>query len=145
MWGKQDSITVECVLPAWKPYMLQFQWFPNEQVWTGLHHQMSLAVGPRSAAQERVPYLTFPRGWGTVPCDLSHDAFDVTPLGTDRHLWKDHLSAKVFAGGKNGSRSPSLNCQSANRMLLWQSRSRSSLLCFPKISLLIRTVSHTSE
>ena len=35
-----------------------------------------------SRGRSGVPYLTFPWGYN-LPCDLSHDAFDVTPPGAD--------------------------------------------------------------
>ena len=55
---EKESIPVECVLSAFKPSVIQYR------------------EGPRSDVQW-VPYLTLP-GRCTLPCDLSHDAFDVT-------------------------------------------------------------------
>ena len=49
--------------------------FPNEQVWTGL--QWSLPDFTSRGSQVWCP-VTFPEK-GTLPCDLSHNAFDVTP------------------------------------------------------------------
>ena len=46
-------------------------------------------------------YLTFPKGvGGTLPCDLSHGAFDVTPCErTDACERKYYLPANIFASG----------------------------------------------
>ena len=42
-------------------------------------------------------------GWGYLPCDLSHDAFDVThppTPRTDRRLWKHYLPSTSFPAVK---------------------------------------------
>ena len=85
----------------WGRVCLQVNKF--EQVFID-HYQMSLTGRGRS------PGL-MSRKWEVVPlpCDLSHDAFDVTYpssippiplLWTDRHLWKHYLPTTSFAAGK---------------------------------------------
>ena len=82
---EQESIPVGCIPPPLKLCMLQFQWPPPDvtpgdpqmnkfdQV-SSDHHQMSLAGGSLGLIS---PYLTI---WGgSLPSDLSHDAFDVNP------------------------------------------------------------------
>ena len=72
----KQSIPVGCVPPACILYMLQ--WPPPDVtpggLWSDVQigHQMSV-VGKGS------PGL-MSRGGGTMPCDLSHDAFDATYL-----------------------------------------------------------------
>ena len=76
---KQESIPVGCVPPTRQFYV--FQWLPLdvsmgvcpqmnkfEQV-SSDDHQMSVAGG--------VSQVPGPEQWGTLPCDLFHDACDV--------------------------------------------------------------------
>ena len=59
---------------------------PNEQIWTGL--QWSPPNVTSTACQvwcPGVPNWPFPGG-ATLPCDLSHDAFDVTYPSVNRQI-----------------------------------------------------------
>ena len=84
-------------------HVLQFQWPPNEQVWTGLQGSPPDVTGegfPRSDVHGGpwvglmsgwYPTCPFPRGAGTLPCDLSHDVFDVTPPPVPRTEWQTDI------------------------------------------------------
>ena len=118
---KQDSIPVGCVPLACQPYVSVGVrggggWVKNEQVWP-----------PDVTSRGRVAYVQrggvgisggvgyvwgvgYVRGSGYVqrgyplPCDLSHDACDVTyphpnMNRTDRLLWKHYLPSTTVAGG----------------------------------------------
>ena len=155
----KDSSTVECVLSAWKtvpasisvatrchcqggPQMNKFetglQWSPSD---------VTSRRSPGLLSRRGVPYLTFPNGGGGTLSDISQGVGYCTmwpipwciwccPLGNrqtdtceNTNFTQRYIRAVKI---RNESSSPALNCQSANRMLLWQSRSRSSLLCFSK-------------
>ena len=81
---KHNNIPVGCVPPAWQPYVFR---------WQGVGYVQ------RGYGMSRVP----------LPCDLSHDACDVTyprpppPPPVDRQLWKHYLPATTVAGGKNNN------------------------------------------
>ena len=80
--SQEDSILEGCVPPDWKPYMLQFQWpQPDAALW-----------GTLPDLSQR----------GTLPCDLFHDEFDVSPHPVNRQMpVKQYLPANVFARGVN--------------------------------------------
>ena len=107
---KIEIIPVRCVPPAWKPYMLQFQWPPpdvaptgssNKQVWTDLQwSQLDVTSRGIPSLMSMGTLLDVYVCWGgTLLCDLSHDGFDVIPpVWPDRPHWKHYLHVKVFAG-----------------------------------------------
>ena len=71
----------------------------------GVMYRLAIRCQMQGEWGGKVLYLTIPRG-GTLPYELFHDAFNVTyqttwfPPPTDRCLWKHHLPATSFAGGK---------------------------------------------
>ena len=108
----QDKCT--CILPVWKPYILQFQSLPSDVTLEGPqmnkfeqvpsdHYMMSLAGGaPQVWCPERrgtlpdlfqgVPAWPFPNG---VPYQEAYPwciwCYLPSPLWTDRCLWKHYL------------------------------------------------------
>ena len=115
LWANKKAFPVGCILPAWKPYVLHFQWPPPDVIlwvpkWMNKfekvsndYHKMSLVCGSISLMSrgEEYPIWTLGCG-GTLLCDLFHDALDVTyplTLWTDKYLWKHYVSVTLFAGG----------------------------------------------
>ena len=106
----QESIPVVYIPPAWKPYVLQRQW-PRPDIalggpkWTSLQWSqpgVNFGGGVPGLMSRGYPAWPFLRR-GTLLCDLSHNAFGVTSLWTDRCLWQHYLPAKVFVGDKDTS------------------------------------------
>ena len=109
----QDSISVGCVPPTCRPYLVVTQ-VPVTRLWWVL----TLLLRSHVLGGGRLPSLDIPTPWiypplahnipprrGLIP-DIPTSRKDMGPqipaptLWTDRHLWKHYLPATSFAGVK---------------------------------------------